>query len=560
MDDVRTCPTCGTRVDDEARFCAIDGTPLGRYEAPPAPPHVTTIAGRYRLGRVVGMGGSGIVYEAFAEPVGQRVALKLVRPANVADATPRLLAEARILMQVAHPNISTVRDAGTLPDGGAYLVLDWVEGHALNQVLAERGGRLDPLDAVDVAIAVAGALEAAHAKGVLHRDVKPNNVLVRGEGGVYRFDESKLVDFGVHGLLTERAPGGGMTTQAGMIVGSPSYMAPEQLLGARNTPATDLFGLGVVLFEMLYGRSPFGEDMQSILFVQLRGAVELPEEPTLPSGLAPLLVGLLEREPTARPQAAHDVLATLRGIRAGMEFQRGTTRPIAIGPPATFWSAAPVTAPAHPSLLAAVGGSRVVLTALGVLVLGAAILLLFVPPRGSAPGPAAAPSVSRSAAQVMLVLAVGGLVFTLVSSLIARRRAQLAAQTADLSHSVDSALFGQMPLDRGGISQTIVTTVEAIIHRCNSLDERLIGQTIVAIAHEYASDRSTPDSRMEALVQIPQQIEKLSAKIAARSTPWYVRHEKLLAAAASGTAIIGGLAKTALDILAATGGKGPAPH
>jgi hypothetical protein len=525
-----------------------------------AAPPATTIAGRYRLGRVIGMGALGVVHEAFAEPDGQRVALKLLRRANVADATPRLLAEARILMQLAHPNIAAVRDAGTLADGGAYLVLDWVEGSPLSGVLAEHGGSLDPLDAVDVAIAVAGALEAAHAKGVLHRDVKPNNVLVPREGGVCSFDEVKLVDFSVHGLLTELAPDGRMTTQTGMIVGTPSYMAPEQLLGARNTPATDLFGLGVMLFEMLYGRSPFGENMQGILVAQLRGAVDLPLKPTLPPGLAPLLVGLLDREPTARPQAAHDVLATLRDIRARMEFQRGTTRPIAIGPRSTFRSAAPVAAPAHPSLLAAFGGSRVVLTALGLLVVGAAIFLVFVPTRGSAAGPVAVPSAWRSAAQVMLVLAVGGLVFTLVSSLIARRRAQLAGQTADLSHAVDSALLGEMPLDRGGISQTIVTTVEAIIQRCRSLDERLIGQTIVAIAHEYASDGSTPDSRMEALVQIPQQIERLSAKIAARSTPWYVRHEKLLAVAASGTAIIGGLSKTVLDILAATGGKGPAPH
>jgi hypothetical protein len=199
---------------------------------------------------------------------------------------------------------------------------------------------------------------------------------------------------------------------------------------------------------------------------------------------------------------------------------------------------------------------------LSTLAVGAlVVILLFARGRGTSPvsGPIVVPSLWRAVAQAIAVIGVGGLMYALVSQTIRRRRTVLAAQTADLAQTVDAALFGPMPLDRDGISRTIVTTIEAIIQRCRSLDERLIGQTIVAIAHEYASDASTPDSRMEALVQIPQQIERLSARIAARSTPWYVRHEKLLAAAVSGTTVIGGLAKTVIDVMTATRGAG-GPH
>jgi hypothetical protein len=254
-------------------------------------------------------------------------------------------------------------------------------------------------------------------------------------------------------------------------------------------------------------------------------------------------------------------------MRIDIAVHGGLRAPLRVGPPISL---KPVPPPAPPvrqlpeSGPRRVAPTRAILAPLFVLALFVAAVVIVrsisIDALGSGEQLMSVPPVWRSFAQGLVVIGVGGLVFALVSRLIAHRREALTTQSADLSQSVDSALLGTMPLDRDGISQTIVTTVEEIIQRCRSLDERLIGQTIVAIAHEYASDASTPDSRMEALVQIPQQIEKLSARIAARSTPWYVRHEKLLAAAVSGTAVLGGLTKTVLDLMAATGGKPPAPH
>ncbi|MDF1504775.1 hypothetical protein, partial [Roseisolibacter sp. H3M3-2] len=161
----------------------------------------------------------------------------------------------------------------------------------------------------------------------------------------------------------------------------------------------------------------------------------------------------------------------------------------------------------------------------------------------------------RLLATPLLATALDAAALAGLTALIDRRRATLAAASASLQSTVDSALLGGVPLDREGMSRTIVTTVEAIFLQCRSIDERLLGQTIVAIAREYGSDASTPDSRMAALVQIPQQLERLQQRIAARTTPWYVRHEKLLAALVSGTAVVGGLAKTAIDLAGLGGGK-----
>jgi hypothetical protein len=574
MGDEHICPACGARYDAAQRFCARDGARLGAYE----PPGERVVAERYVLGEQVGNGGPFTVHRAQDRRLDRVVALKLLRDTSDPDRARRLLAEAAATARLSHPNIVALRDYGTLPEGGAFLAAEWVDGPSLAAVLTERG-TLPPADVVELGCALAAALEHAHAAGVLHRDVKPENVVVPRRDGVPDLAAAMLLDFGVHGLLTERAPDGQMTTMAGVVTGSPAWMAPEQLLGARNTAATDLFGLGAVLFAALYGRPPSYESPQSVIIRRLTQPVDIPASPETPLAFRALLAALLDREPTRRPQSAAEVLSALREVQPAIsQFTRAfrvvslpgggplfggpAQAPAAAGPgpypqgtgaapqadPITVTSELPhVGAPGAP------GAPRMARTPLALattVTLGAAgalaFLMLFVP--------SIAHAIPRDVPTALLLrvvatLAVGAGTFAALTWLIDRRRSALAAQSSDVTRSVEAALLGGMPLDRDGISRTIVTTVDAIILRCRSLDERLIGQTIVAIAREYASDTSTPATRLDALVQIPQQLERLSQKIAARSTPWYVRHEKLLAAAVSGTAVFGGLAKTLADVL-----------
>jgi serine/threonine-protein kinase len=531
------------------------------------------------LGEQVGHGGPLTVHRAHDRRLDRVVALKLLRDAGDPERARRLLAEAAVIARLSHPNIVALRDYGTLPEGGAFLAVEWVDGPTLAAVLTERG-TLPPADVVELGCALAAALEHAHDAGVLHRDVKPENVIVPRHDGVPDLAAAMLVDFGVHGLLTERAPDGQMTTTAGLVTGSPAWMAPEQLLGARNTAATDLFGLGAVLFAALFGRPPSYDSPQSVIIRRLTQPVDIPTFPDTPAAFRALLARLLDREPTLRPQTAAEVLSALRAVQPAFSpFTRAfrvvtlpsdapsfgglAQAPAAAGPgeytpmirpapqrelsvtaelpnaQARGAGAAPRASP--PARTPLVLATTVTLGAAGALV----FLLLYVPSVAHA----IPRDVPATLLRVLATLAAGAGTFAALTWLIGRRRSALAAQTSDVAHSVEAALLGGMPLDREGISRTIVTTVDAIILRCRSLDERLIGQTIVAIAREYASDTSTPASRLDALVQIPQQLERLSQKIAARSTPWYVRHEKLLAAAVSGTAIFGGLAKTLADVL-----------
>ena len=552
------CPACGARYDAAQRFCARDGAPLGSHGRPGE----RIVAGRYVLGEQVGHGGSLAVHRAHDRRLDRDVALKLLSESGDPERARRLLAEASVIARLSHPNVVALSDYGTLPEGGAFLAAEWVDGPTLSAVLAERG-TLPPADVVDLGCALAAALAHAHGAGVLHRDVKPENVIVPRRDGVPDLAAAMLVDFGVHGLLTERAPDGQMTTTVGFVTGSPAWMSPEQLLGARNTAATDLFGLGAVLFAALFGRPPSYESPQSVIIRRLTQPVDIPTSPATPSALRALLAGLLDREPTLRPQTAAEVLSALRAVRPAISpFARAFP---AVSPPAdapSFGGLAPTPAAAGelitrvpaPATAPAVPNARrpvlaAVLTTSAVAAAGALALATIFAPALARRVLGVAPAALLL--RVLLTFAVGAGAFAALTWLIGRRRRALAAQGSDVSRSVEAALLGGMPLDREGISRTIVTTVDAIIIRCRSLDERLIGQTIVAIAREYASDTSTPESRLDALVQIPQQLERLSQKIAARSTPWYVRHEKLLAAAVSGTAIFGGLAKTLADVLAA---------
>jgi serine/threonine-protein kinase len=201
------------------------------------------------------------------------------------------------------------------PAGGAYLVMELVRGEDLRRVL-HREGRLEPPRAARILAAVCGAIEAAHHEGILHRDLKPENILLPG-GSI----EAKVLDFGVAKLLEEggdRATAAGATlTMAGTIVGTPAYMAPEQLRADPPDPRTDVFALGVIAYEMVSGDLPFSRgSLTDVILAQARGAQPLVErDPSLPGPLDRAIVRALSLDPEERPATpqafAADVLAAL---------------------------------------------------------------------------------------------------------------------------------------------------------------------------------------------------------------------------------------------------------
>ena len=259
----------------------------------------------------------GAVYRARDVRLARQVAVKVVRPDLIDDndARRRFRREAQLVARLQHPGIVSIFDFGTLASGGAYLVMELVRGEDLRRVL-HREGRLEPSRAVRILTAVCHAIEAAHQEGVLHRDLKPENILLPG-GNV----EAKVLDFGVAKLVADRgraaaeAPSESQATltMAGTIVGTPAYMAPEQLRADPPDPRTDVFALGIIAYEMLGGQLPFGRGaLTDVVLAQARGASPLVlRDPSIPAALDRAVMRAIALEPEGRPRSAQDFAAEL---------------------------------------------------------------------------------------------------------------------------------------------------------------------------------------------------------------------------------------------------------
>lgn len=267
----------------------------------PGPPPL--LHGRYRLTRQLGSGGMGWVYQAQDELLDRLVALKFLAPDQVTNST-RFLREAQVVAGLTHPHIVTLFDAGKA-DGWHYLILEFVPGQTLAQLLQKRNHALSVTEAVDLIRPLLAALAYAHARGVIHRDIKPQNIMVTPNGRV------KLTDFGL-ALATEQTR---LTTNSGLM-GTPLYLAPECIQGQPASPQSDLYAVGVVLYELLTGKPPFqGQNTASTLIEILNTAVPPPSvsQAGIPAHLEDLVLQLLAKEPAQRPESAQAVLETLAG-------------------------------------------------------------------------------------------------------------------------------------------------------------------------------------------------------------------------------------------------------
>jgi serine/threonine protein kinase len=310
------CPRCGRCTETSVRTCPDDGAPMGRSSDIPL-----ILDRRYRFERLLGRGGMGSVYRGQDLTLDRPVAIKLIRAGLVrhAAAEARLLREARTLSRLTHPSIVAIHDYGTLADRSAYLVMELVAGHDLRHELVT-AGRLEPGRASRILSAICGAMAAAHEARILHCDLKPENVLLPGEGV-----EAKVLDFGMAQAIGAgtgaRAVrpcaelGGGFATIDEPIVGTPAYMAPEQLRGEPPDGRTDVFSLGVIAYEMLLGDLPFGGGSAAeVALAQARG---LPAAPaTLPAAWSRAVQAALALDADRRPPSPQ-ALAYLIGAATG---------------------------------------------------------------------------------------------------------------------------------------------------------------------------------------------------------------------------------------------------
>ena len=261
------------------------------------------IAGRFRIEREIGTGGMGTVYLATHLDLERPVAVKIIKRECAADAdvADRFLREARTMAKLRHPNAAMIFDAGNLPDGRHFIVMEFVEGETLSQALA-REGRFPASKAVNIATQICDVLEEAHRLGIVHRDLKPSNILL-GKRGVC------VLDFGVAKVLASSAESTftHASTGSGQLIGTPRYMSPEQCLGQRVGARSDLYSLGVLLYEMLAGRPPFVDPLQSALLIK-QATAPAPPLPRLRQDIArPLALAvhtLLAKRAEDRPRSA----------------------------------------------------------------------------------------------------------------------------------------------------------------------------------------------------------------------------------------------------------------
>ena len=269
------------------------------------------IADRYELKDVVGTGGMSSVYRAFDTLLERHVALKILHDQFGEDEeyVERFRREARAVAQLSHPNIVTVIDRGE-EDGKQFIVFELIEGDNLKE-LVERGGPLPVRRALELAIQIARALAFAHAQGLVHRDVKPQNVLLNPEGS------AKVTDFGIVRSLDAVGH-----TETGTVLGTSHYIAPEQARGERVDAQTDVYSFGVVLYELLTGEVPYpGDNFLSVAMKHVNDPVPsvLDSRPDAPLRLASLVERCLAKLPAERPASMDEVVAELEAVLAGLD-------------------------------------------------------------------------------------------------------------------------------------------------------------------------------------------------------------------------------------------------
>ncbi len=483
------------------------GTPIGHYTV---------------IEHVGAEGTTAEVYRARDERHDRVVALKLLP--GTSELSRR---EAVAVTALDHPNIVATFDV-TEHNGRLCLVQEWIDGGSLADELGPVG-QLHVGDTVRVARDVASALSYAHQQGILHRDIKPSNVL-RTVKGIY-----KLTDFGAFGQLQVDTA----TTRAGEIAGTPLYMSPEQITGAPQTSASDLFGLGLLLYRCLHGHLPdaWASSYLQLAYSRTRTPISVP-----PSPLQELLEHCLALDPAQRPRSAAEVLTELDQIPWGRVGdyswppdrelsnrkphpgsmapipgppERNVTRRVSEGRPREVGAPPAARAPKSlPRTQALAPWAALVGLAVAVLVAGIVLL-----------------GVGNGLARVGVGLAIVGVALVVAQQI--RRRWTSRAPEAE--RRAATILFGAGQRDE--LTRSLRMEVDQVVRNLKSFDAKFLGVTVVAMIHEYEEARESSE-RQAALLNVVVLMEKLQARL----SPWHVRHKDAIA---TGVAVVGALAGVA---------------
>lgn len=325
-----TCPTCLTRYPDEATTCAADGSALVADNILPTEDlslKAGHVVGEYRIEKKIGEGGFGAVYSAIHPVIGKSAAIKVLSPQFSADPVmvSRFVSEARAVNQIRHRGIIDIFAFGKLDDGRQYYIMELLEGKTLEEYLRERG-RLRPAEALPILRQIGRALDAAHAAGIAHRDMKPENVfLVFDEDGTVL---PKLLDFGIAKLLGDSQQ---TKTRTGTPMGTPLYMSPEQCRGKQVDHRTDIYSFGIMTHVMLTGQPVFmGEDIMDVMMAQVGSTPPSASSvcPDIPAALDAPILRMLAKDAGARPAtlnaAVDELVAAARS--AGIDVPAVATR------------------------------------------------------------------------------------------------------------------------------------------------------------------------------------------------------------------------------------------
>jgi serine/threonine-protein kinase len=337
------CPECGCSYLRGVKFCAECGIALHSLDL-----DLGTTVGSYRLIELLGEGGMGRVYVAEHLKLGRRVAIKKLRQELLSNTTAvaRLFAEARAVNRISHDHIVEITDLIEQPGGDNYIVMELLHGEDLAQRLRRK--QVLPLArALDIAAQTANALAAVHAAGMVHRDLKPENIFLIERGGSPDF--VKVLDFGIAklGESRERGAAPAQITAAGQILGTPEYMSPEQAAGRSIDARTDIYALGVIVYEMVTGVLPFqARSFGDLLLQHMTAPVELPSlapglSPSVRAGRDQLILDLLAKQPSERPQSMTEVELQIRALLDALGPLAVPVRPSAPALPTRDESAEP---------------------------------------------------------------------------------------------------------------------------------------------------------------------------------------------------------------------------
>lgn len=460
---------------------------------------------RYQIGEQLGVGASGRIFRAFDPVTNRFVALKQISLSRVRQL------EIQAAAKLVHPHIVPIYDV-VVENDSLYIASELCRGNLESEHLPHNSGQ-----AVDLGRQLAAALSYAHSHGILHRDLKPSNVLVAKDGSF------KLSDFGVGGELEHST----QQTRAFEIAGTPLFMSPEQAAGQPQGPSSDIFGLALLLFKIIYGEVPNQQEpLYAVLRARVTSRIQVPARPDVPDELRELLQRSLALNPIERPQSAEEFLKDLSRIDISRQVSPIPELPRPAPPVSRSTEitvqAEPVPSRQPPKKWWIVGAS----VAIVLLVL---IAVWYIPRDvQSSPG-------SDSQVTSFIWRAVLGLILILGGFGVARLFRARATYLPETQERAAKIVYGAST--REDLTKSLMVQVDDVISRLKSLDARVIGLSVVAMVHEVEKGTTSSD-RQAALMNVVSLMEKLQNHL----SPWHVRHKEAIATTISVLGCLTGIA------------------